>query len=224
VTRRQDINAGPRSPRAGVGHDCRRPTTTASSSWRARSLVPREPMSPCAWLLAELTHCRPWWSARTTCATWWPSTSRRARHTGRPGAGAGDDCTVDHGPHRARPGNGELYYPPTNPDVTPPAGRLPPLIVRPHPGPTANTTLRLDPALQFFTSRGYAVLDLDYRGSTGYGRAYRQVPICRGSDDVLGVVKPSTTIPTPARHAAPSTGGGREHPGRSGRRTTTSTR
>jgi len=67
-----------------------------------------------------------------------------------------------------------LYYPPTNPDVTPPAGQLPPLIVRAHPGPTANTTLRLDPAVQFFTSRGYAILDLDYRGSTGYGRAYRQ--------------------------------------------------
>jgi dipeptidyl aminopeptidase/acylaminoacyl peptidase len=66
-----------------------------------------------------------------------------------------------------------LFYPPTNPDVTPAGGR-PPLIVRPHPGPTSGVTVRLDPAVQFFTSRGIAVLDLDYRGSTGYGRAYRQ--------------------------------------------------
>lgn len=61
-----------------------------------------------------------------------------------------------------------LYYPPR-----PPAPR-PPLIVRAHPGPTANTSLRLDLAVQFFTSNGFAVADIDYRGSTGYGRAYRQ--------------------------------------------------
>lgn len=68
-----------------------------------------------------------------------------------------------------------LFYPPTNPDVTPPVSGRPPLIIRPHPGPTAGITERLDPAVQFFTSHGIAVLDLDYRGSTGYGRAYRQV-------------------------------------------------
>jgi dipeptidyl aminopeptidase/acylaminoacyl peptidase len=66
-----------------------------------------------------------------------------------------------------------LYYPPTNARTAEPR-RPPPVIIRPHPGPTANTTMRLDPAVQFFTSHGYAVLDLDYRGSTGYGRAYRQ--------------------------------------------------
>lgn len=67
-----------------------------------------------------------------------------------------------------------LYYPPRNPDVTAPAGDRPPLIVRPHPGPTSGVSERLDPAVQFFTSRGFAVCDLDYRGSTGYGRAYRR--------------------------------------------------
>ena len=67
-----------------------------------------------------------------------------------------------------------LYYPPTNPDVTAPAGSRPPLIVRPHPGPTSGVSERLDPAVQFFTSRGFAVCALDYRGSTGYGRVYRR--------------------------------------------------
>lgn len=47
------------------------------------------------------------------------------------------------------------------------------MIVRAHPGPTANTQLRLDPWVVFFTSRGFAVLDVDYRGNTGYSRAYR---------------------------------------------------
>ncbi|MGH3936776.1 MAG: S9 family peptidase [Pseudonocardiaceae bacterium] len=48
-----------------------------------------------------------------------------------------------------------------------------PVIVRAHPGPTSNAPLRLDPWVQFFLGQGFAVLDVDYRGSTGYGRAYR---------------------------------------------------
>lgn len=48
-----------------------------------------------------------------------------------------------------------------------------PVIVRAHPGPTSNAPLRLDPWVQFFVGHGFAVLDVDYRGSTGYGRAYR---------------------------------------------------
>jgi dipeptidyl aminopeptidase/acylaminoacyl peptidase len=47
------------------------------------------------------------------------------------------------------------------------------VIVRAHSGPTANAPLRLDPWIQFFVGHGFAVLDVDYRGSTGYGRAYR---------------------------------------------------
>jgi dipeptidyl aminopeptidase/acylaminoacyl peptidase len=66
-----------------------------------------------------------------------------------------------------------LLHPPTNPEVQPPPGTLPPLIVRIHPGPTANVSLRLDPTITYFTSRGFMLLDLDYHGSTGYGRAYR---------------------------------------------------
>ncbi|MFI6075827.1 prolyl oligopeptidase family serine peptidase [Actinoplanes sp. NPDC051343] len=49
-----------------------------------------------------------------------------------------------------------------------------PMIVRPHAGPTYHSDLRLDGEVQFFTSRGFAVTDVDYRGSTGYGRAFRK--------------------------------------------------
>jgi dipeptidyl aminopeptidase/acylaminoacyl peptidase len=58
-----------------------------------------------------------------------------------------------------------------------PAGgrdRTGPVIVRPHAGPTHNWNLRLDWEVQFFTSRGFAVADVDYRGSTGYGRDFRK--------------------------------------------------
>ncbi|MCB1883345.1 MAG: S9 family peptidase [Geminicoccaceae bacterium] len=67
-----------------------------------------------------------------------------------------------------------LYYPPTSPD--PRAGRdgLPPLIVRSHGGPTSAASPALRLAWQFWTSRGFALVDVDYAGSTGYGRAYRE--------------------------------------------------
>jgi len=64
------------------------------------------------------------------------------------------------------------FYPPRNPEFTAPEGQLPPLLVLSHGGPTAATNTALDPGLQFWTSRGFAVLDVDYGGSTGYGRAY----------------------------------------------------
>jgi dipeptidyl aminopeptidase/acylaminoacyl peptidase len=66
-----------------------------------------------------------------------------------------------------------FHYPPTNPTVAAPPGERPPLVVRSHGGPTgaASPALRLD--YQFWTSRGFALVDVDYAGSTGYGRAYR---------------------------------------------------
>src|SRR6266498_2415945 len=68
----------------------------------------------------------------------------------------------------------ELYYPPTNQEAVGPAGQRPPLLVQPHPGPTAETTSRLDLRTQFFTSRGFAVVNVNYAGSSGHGRAYRE--------------------------------------------------
>jgi dipeptidyl aminopeptidase/acylaminoacyl peptidase len=66
------------------------------------------------------------------------------------------------------------YYPPQHPSFVGPAGEKPPLLVRSHGGPTSNTEATLSMKTQYWTSRGFAVLDVDYRGSSGYGRAYRQ--------------------------------------------------
>jgi dipeptidyl aminopeptidase/acylaminoacyl peptidase len=67
-----------------------------------------------------------------------------------------------------------LYYPPTNPDFRGPEGEKPPLIVLSHGGPTSNASTALDLDKQFMTSRGIAIVDVDYGGSTGYGREYRR--------------------------------------------------
>ncbi|HXJ91857.1 MAG TPA: S9 family peptidase [Terriglobia bacterium] len=67
-----------------------------------------------------------------------------------------------------------LFYPPANKDFTAPAGELPPLIVHSHGGPTSAASSTLDWKVQYWTSRGFGILDVNYGGSTGYGRAYRQ--------------------------------------------------
>jgi dipeptidyl aminopeptidase/acylaminoacyl peptidase len=59
-----------------------------------------------------------------------------------------------------------LYYPPTNPAVSGPSGQRPPLLVQPHPGPTTDAKARLELRVQFFTSRGFAVVEVNYAGST----------------------------------------------------------
>jgi dipeptidyl aminopeptidase/acylaminoacyl peptidase len=66
-----------------------------------------------------------------------------------------------------------FYYAPKNRDTTGPANEKPPLLVMSHGGPTSATSTSLRLSIQYWTSRGIAVLDVDYRGSSGYGRAYR---------------------------------------------------
>ena len=67
-----------------------------------------------------------------------------------------------------------FFYAPRNRDFTAPAGEKPPLIVMSHGGPTAAVSGVFNPNIQYWTSRGFAVMDVNYGGSTGYGRAYRQ--------------------------------------------------
>ena len=67
-----------------------------------------------------------------------------------------------------------FYYPAKNPDYSAPASEKPPLIAICHGGPTGQTSTALRYSIQYWTSRGIAVLDVDYRGSTGYGRPYRE--------------------------------------------------
>ncbi len=94
------------------------------------------------------------------------------------------------GGHRAH----AFYYPPTSPEHAAPAGERPPLIVRSHGGPTSSASPALRLAYQFWTSRGFAIVDVDYRGSTGYGRAYR-----RALDGVWGIADVEDCVAA-ARH------------------------
>ena len=75
-------------------------------------------------------------------------------------------------------GEGEVahgfFYPPANPEFSGPEGELPPLIVQSHGGPTSHATPELSREFAYWTSRGFGVVDVNYRGSSGYGRAYRE--------------------------------------------------
>lgn len=67
-----------------------------------------------------------------------------------------------------------LYYAPRNPRFVGPVDERPPVVVLSHGGPTSNASTALDMSTQLLTSRGIAVVDVDYGGSTGYGRAFRR--------------------------------------------------
>jgi dipeptidyl aminopeptidase/acylaminoacyl peptidase len=67
-----------------------------------------------------------------------------------------------------------LYYPAHNPDYAAPEDEKPPLLVKCHGGPTSAASSTLDLRIQYWTSRGISVLDVNYGGSTGYGREYRE--------------------------------------------------
>jgi dipeptidyl aminopeptidase/acylaminoacyl peptidase len=68
-----------------------------------------------------------------------------------------------------------FLYRPTNPSFTAPDGELPPMIISVHGGPTSHVVPELELELLYFTTRGFAVFELNYGGSTGYGRAYREL-------------------------------------------------
>ncbi len=68
-----------------------------------------------------------------------------------------------------------FYYPPASASCKPKPGETPPLIVKTHGGPTGCAPNTFDLKIQYWTSRGFAILDVDYAGSTGYGRAYRDL-------------------------------------------------
>ncbi|MFD8676193.1 LpqB family beta-propeller domain-containing protein [Streptomyces seoulensis] len=75
------------------------------------------------------------------------------------------------------PGGREVHahvYPPRHPEVTGPEGELPPYVIWAHGGPTSRVPLVLDMAIAAFTSRGIGVAEVNYGGSTGYGREYRE--------------------------------------------------
>jgi dipeptidyl aminopeptidase/acylaminoacyl peptidase len=78
-----------------------------------------------------------------------------------------------------------FFYPPKNADFRAPEGELPPLLVESHGGPTAAATTALSLSIQYWTSRGIAVLDVNYGGSSGFGRAYRER--LRGAWGILDV-------------------------------------
>ena len=89
-----------------------------------------------------------------------------------------------------------FYYAPTNPAAQAPAGSKPPLLVMAHGGPTGACESSFNLKIQFWTSRGFALLDVNYRGSTGYGRQYRDklkgqwgvidlIDVCSGVDYVV---------------------------------------
>ncbi|MBC8030574.1 MAG: S9 family peptidase [Pyrinomonadaceae bacterium] len=67
-----------------------------------------------------------------------------------------------------------FFYPPKNPDFRAPEGELPPLLVESHGGPTSAAATALSLNIQYWTSRGIAVLDVNYGGSSGFGRVYRE--------------------------------------------------
>ena len=68
-----------------------------------------------------------------------------------------------------------LFYPPFNAEFAGPAGERPPVIVLCHGGPTSQARTSLSLGIQYWTSRGIAILDINHRGSSGYGRAYRDL-------------------------------------------------
>jgi len=96
----------------------------------------------------------------------------------RGGAEAALEAVSVAEPLRFPTGEGEVahafYYAPASARFTPTPDERPPLLTKIHGGPTAAETAGFDPAIQYWTQRGFAVVDVNHRGSTGFGRAFRE--------------------------------------------------
>jgi dipeptidyl aminopeptidase/acylaminoacyl peptidase len=98
---------------------------------------------------------------------------RRSRETNVDTGYLAEPRAIEFATERGLTAHG-YFYPPRNRDYTAPAHEKPPLLVMSHGGPTSSSSSSLKYSIQYWTSRGIAVLDVNYGGSSGYGRAYRQ--------------------------------------------------
>ncbi len=102
-----------------------------------------------------------------------PAVLRRSRATAVDAGYLTDPRSIDFPTEGSLIAHG-YFYPPRNKDFAAPANEKPPLLVMSHGGPTSASSASLKYATQYWTSRGIAVLDVNYGGSSGYGRAYRE--------------------------------------------------
>jgi dipeptidyl aminopeptidase/acylaminoacyl peptidase len=98
---------------------------------------------------------------------------RRSREIAVDAGYLADPRAIDFPTEGGRAAHGH-FYPPRNRDYAAPANKKPPLVVMSHGGPTSSSSASLKYSIQYWTSRGIAVLDVNYGGSSGYGRKYRE--------------------------------------------------
>jgi len=150
---------------AALATDGRRVAGTAASLRHRRTVVLVDPDEPCAEVVRPA-----------------PVAARAYLPPGRHQSFRGDQGEEVHA----------FVYPPFNPDHEAPAGELPPFLVHVHGGPTSRSQLVANQEIAFFTSRGIGVVDVQYGGSTGWGRDYRER--LRGNWGVVDVADCATAV------------------------------